>query len=59
MKDGSKFDGTAAISAEEMAEYMDLHFQLSGDCNMVEVTQGEQREDRGERAGFVGVYYRE
>lgn len=40
-------------------KYMDLHFQLSGDCNMVEVTQGEQREDRGERAGFVGVYYRE
>lgn len=57
---GETFEGVAAVYEDNVfqAEYMDLIFTLSNDSEIVTITQGENREDKEERAVFVGTYQR-
>ena len=57
---GGKLDGAAGVDPQNpySAEYMDLVFSLSDDAGTIVVTQTGDREDKAQRAAFVGEYHR-
>lgn len=59
--EGEEFEGTAAVLDHNSfnAEYMDLFFVLSDDCETITVSQSEQREDSDLRTIYLGEYTRQ